>query len=344
MLRLFMEWWCREIFSLLHLPPAAVVPGMGDDVVVEMLPLEAGQSPAVRLMQGHGASLGIAGDFRLDPAGLDRLARMMASAKRPLRGLLRPPPGSVLRKDLNLPIAAEAGLRQVISYEMDRETPFSADEVYWGVEVAERDRTHGRLHVCLSLVPRALLDGVIVPLRAAGLDIAGIAATTGDHPGGVIELPRSEDDRKRQRQRQIARGGMVAAGVILLVTLPFLIQTLAMYSVEARIAKLQPQFAAAEASNDGRPHGPVAQELARVGDALAILSIVTEAIPDHSFLTDFTLKARHVTLIGHSTAATDLLAKVAGHPGLRNTAFAAPVTREAGSGTESFTISLEVAP
>ena len=63
MLRLFMEWWCREIFSLLPLSPAAVVPGMGDDVVVEMLPLEAGQSPAVRLTQGHGASLGIAGDF-----------------------------------------------------------------------------------------------------------------------------------------------------------------------------------------------------------------------------------------------------------------------------------------
>ena len=344
MLRVFTEWWCREIVTLLNLSPAVAAPGVGDDLFVEMLQVETGQSPAVRLTRGRGASLGIAGDFTLDPAGLDRLARMTAAAKRPQRGLLRPPPGSVLRKDLNLPLAAEAELRRVISYEMDRETPFAADEVYWNAVVAERDRTHGRLHVSLSLVPRVLVDGVIVPLLAAGLEIAGIAAATGDDQAGVIDLPRSEHARKQQRQRWMIRGGVVAAGLVLLLTLPFVVQMLAMARVEARIAAMEPQFAEAQARTDGRPHGPIAQELARVGDALAILATVTAAIPDHSYLTDFSLKARRLTLIGHSTAATDLLAAVAGHPGLRNAAFAAPVTREAGSGVESFTISLEAAP
>jgi len=344
MLGMFTEWWCREISSLVRLSPAAVAPGTGHDLVVEMLHVEDGQSPAVRLIRRPAGGLGIAGDFRLDPAGLDRLARMTAAAKRPLRGLLRPPPGSVLHKELNLPLAAEAELRRVVSYEMDRETPFAADEVYWDAVVAERDRTHGRLHVSLSLVPRVLVDGTIVPLRAAGLEIAAIAAAARGDQAGVIDLPRSEDARKQQRQRWIIRGGVVAAGLVLLVTLPFVVQMLAMARVEARITAIEPQFVEAQARTDGRPHGPVAQELARVGDALAILATVTAAIPDHSYLTDFSLKARRLTLIGHSTAATDLLAAVAGHPGLRNAAFAAPVTREAGSGVESFTISLEAAP
>ena len=344
MLRMFTDWWYREIFSLLHLSPRSLARRAGDDVLVEMMHVDVNQVPAVRLAGSRGAGLGISGEFKLDPAGLDRLSRLTVAAGQPLRGLLRPPAGFVLRKELSLPLAAEAELRRVIGYEIDRETPFSAAEVYWDADIAERDRVHGRLHVGLSLVPRALVDGLIAPLRAAGLDILGIEAGMGAKGAVVIDLPRSEEAKRQHRQRGLIRGGVVAAGLVLLVSLPLIVQTVAMARVEARITAMEPLIAAAEARNDGRPHGPVAQELARAGDVLAILARLTDSIPDHSYLTDLSLKARRLTLIGHSTAATDLLSTVAGNAGFRNAAFAAPVTREAGSGMESFTISVEVAP
>lgn len=344
MLRTFAEWWYREFLSLFNRPSGSAMPGVVDHLQLEMLTGDAGQPPSIRISGRQGAGARGAADITLDRNGIDSLVRMAAAAKQPLRGVLRPPAGAVLCKSLNLPGAAEPELRRVIGYEMDRETPFAADEVYWDAAVLERDRSHGRLHVRLSLVPRALVDGVILPLRSAGLEVVGIEVAEGANRLGLIELPRSEAAMRQARQRLLLRGGAVAAGLVLLVSLPFIIQAVSMARVEGRIADLQPQFADAEAQQDGRPRGPIAQELARTGDALAILAQVTEAIPDHGFLTDFSLKARRLTLIGRSTAATDLLAAVAGHPGLRNAAFAAPVTREPGSNVEMFTITLEATP
>ena len=37
----------------------------------------------------------------------------------------------MLAKTVTLPLAAERELEQVLAFEMDRETPFKAEELYW---------------------------------------------------------------------------------------------------------------------------------------------------------------------------------------------------------------------
>src|SRR6516165_809933 len=49
----------------------------------------------------------------------------------------------VLGKTLTLPLAAERELDQVLGFEMDRETPFKAEEIYWNHRIEGSDRQNG---------------------------------------------------------------------------------------------------------------------------------------------------------------------------------------------------------
>ena len=136
---------------------------------------------------------------------------------------------------------------------------------------------------------------------------------------------------------------VVAAG------LPFVQQSAASRAVEARIAALRPavdqadalrrEIAQATGSND-----VIAAERARVGDALGVVATVTAVLPDDTYLTDFQLQGRVLTLTGQSAAAARLIALLAAEPALRNPAFTAPVTRNEPGRAEGFAIRAEVAP
>jgi hypothetical protein len=79
------------------------------------------------------------GRFGLDEPGL-RLARATLGNRRAPVTVLRLPPGLLLERQVTLPLAAEQGLDRVVRYEMDRFTPFTAEEVFWSCAVQRRWR------------------------------------------------------------------------------------------------------------------------------------------------------------------------------------------------------------
>ncbi|MBT8072951.1 MAG: hypothetical protein HKP21_04500, partial [Xanthomonadales bacterium] len=60
----------------------------------------------------------------------------------------------VLHTKVTMPLAAEANLRQALAYEMDRHTPFKAEEVFYNWFNLSRDREAGQLHFELYVTPR----------------------------------------------------------------------------------------------------------------------------------------------------------------------------------------------
>src|SRR5262249_39130228 len=86
-----------------------------------------------------------------------------------LPSVIRLSHANVLSKTLRLPLAAERQLDQVLAFEMDRETPFGADDVYWNCRVLKRDRERKQLLVRLMLMPRAGLSHLLDHLAAAGI-------------------------------------------------------------------------------------------------------------------------------------------------------------------------------
>lgn len=110
-------------------------------------------------------------------AALDPLSAVLAPRVESLpRWLLLPAQGA-LRRQVTLPGAAADRLRDVLRFEIDRQTPFSADEVYFDARPLGR-RGDGMIDAELVVVPRARLDAVLATLtpslRAtlAGVDLA----------------------------------------------------------------------------------------------------------------------------------------------------------------------------
>jgi general secretion pathway protein L len=55
--------------------------------------------------------------------------------------------GKVLRKRLSLPAAAEPNLHQVLAFEMDRQTPFRAADVYFTWQLLGADKGNAQIEI-----------------------------------------------------------------------------------------------------------------------------------------------------------------------------------------------------
>ncbi|MBB6184579.1 general secretion pathway protein L [Oleiagrimonas soli] len=126
------------------------------------------------------------------------------------------PAGAVLRRRLKLPAAATANLRQVVAYEMDRQTPFAADQVYFDPLESTPPKSGDALEVELVATPRQRLEPLLERLREAGIEVDAVDALDGDQRLGANLLP-PEQRRRRVNPRQRLNLALGALFLLLLV-------------------------------------------------------------------------------------------------------------------------------
>jgi general secretion pathway protein L len=337
----FFTWWGDQLRALLPTGLAGAKPLDHDAVLVTL-----GDAPdLVEVALRKRGQTSRLGRFTLDPAGIRTMKQAVAVPGRPNATILRLAADFLLEKQLILPLAAERELDRVLGFEMDRETPFAVDEVYWDATVLERDRRQGRLRVLLSLVPRAPLDDLIRHLSAAGLAPTMLAPILADGSVRPIQLDHSGPRGSGRAVPMLALATAVLA--LIAIALPFTKQALAIRSVDATIATLQPtvdETSRLRRQITGGGGEVVAAERAKLPNALKVLAATTQALPDDTHLTDLSLKNRRLSLIGQSAAAARLLGALAADPTFKDPAFAAPVTKLEANRQEIFSIATEVAP
>ena len=343
----FLTWWATQLASL---APARwrAVSGEAPQrraLVVAVRDLPPSGTPVVEVLARRRGGEDLLGRFVLDAAGLPSLRAIAGTWRAPV--LLQLPPGLLLEQRVTLPLAAEREPERVLSYEMDRLTPFAAADLFWTWALDRRDRPAGRIYLRLSLVPKARLTPLLDALAAAGLRPVALDAPTLD--GGVRRLALAQSRAGWWRRRGLAvAGGACAALAVAVAAVPFVQQSLAANRVEARIADLRPRANQAEALRRSLLDRTAATDVvqaqrARVGDALNVLATLTTLLPDDTYLTELTLRSRALVITGQSAAAARLIAAMAGDPAFLNPAFAAPVTRSDAGHNEGFSIRAEVA-
>ena len=339
LLRDFLWWWARQMRSLL--PGFALPRGRFADAL--LVDVEGAPAPQfVHLSLRRRRREVSLGRFRLDEAG-KRGARA-AIRRHPRRMVLRPDRSAVLERNVVLPLAAERDLSQVLHHEMDRLTPFCADQVFWSASQEHRDAAAERLEVCLTVIPKTLLRPVIALLEAAGLAISAIEAVGTSGSPRLIDL--LAPSRRHRASLAFARG-LVGALAVVAAVMPVITLSLASNAVEARIAALQPQIAQVEALRRRIAGGSagstvIAAERARVGDALQVLATTTELIPDDTVLSDLSLHQGKLSISGQSATAPRLIPALAADPTVGNPSFAAPVTRTPDGKADTFVIRAEL--
>jgi len=344
MIEAFLAWWAQHLLAWLP----ARLRGAGrqpDGLIAEMLPPGAPSGGGLALFARRGGREAALGRFSPGAAGETALRAALAGRRGPL--LVRPAPGALLVRPVELPLAAERELGQVLRYEMDRLTPFSPDDLYWGWEIERRDRARGRLHVLLFLTPKAAIEPALGTLRRAGAKPAALEA-----PGTslLIPLDPARPGQERRRRQMLAIGTSACAALALVaIALPFVLQAAVAHGIERRIAALRPQVDQAQALRQRVANGTaganvLAQQRAATGEALAVLATVTNLLPDDTYLSELTLHGRVLTLSGQSAAAARLIQELSADPTIRDPAFIAPVTRNETARADQFSIRAELAP
>jgi general secretion pathway protein L len=200
--------------------------------------------------------------------------------------------------------------------------------------------------VRLALVPRALVQAIVSGLSQAGLRVVRIE--TGDGGAGrTIRLADGVTGRTWLGPRAESWAwASCAALAVLAVALPFAVQAVALDDIDARIAALRPGVAEAEklrrtiASMLSTAEA-IADARAQVGSPLQAIAVLTEALPDDTYLTLLTARQRKLSISGRSAASARLIGAMAAHGLLQNPSFAAPVLRDETNGGETFSIRAE---
>jgi general secretion pathway protein L len=332
MLAQVLAWWWRQIVALVPVqlrragPPDAII------IAIDDLDQEFGGPDGSIFIRRAGQERFVAA-LRLSRAPAPNPAPGLAAA-------LRLPEGMVLHREVNLPLAAERDLTAVLGFEMDRLTPFQPDEIFWSIAGLRREPGRG-LAMTLLITLRAPLERLLERLAASGLRPAYVEA-----PEGRIAL--SPQSRFAGRNLQSGLLGLSAVLALACLAIPPLRQQLALDTVQAQIAALQPAAREALAlrrqldiADSGESAIAAAQ---RSGDALQTIAALTAALPDGTYLTDLTLKSGGLTFDGSSTNAARLIAILAGVPGFNDPRFVAPVTRAIDGQADLFSIRLTLAP
>ena len=343
MLGAFLGWWTARLTELLParlragtLPPDALLVSLRAD----------GEADFALRRRGREAPLG---RFALDPAALGSLPA--ALRRRPRRVLLRPAPGTLLEREVVLPLAAQHDPAGVLRYELDRLTPFAPEEVFWTWRQDSRDAARNALRLRLSLLPKAPLQAPLAALRRAGLAPAALEALAAG--GAPRAIPLGEAAAPSPRREAWRRRGLAAAGAtcaalgIAAIALPFALQSLSLAAAERQIEALRPRVAEAEALRRRMAEAKGGQdafaaERARVGNALQAIAALTDILPDDTWLTELTLRQRRLGMAGRSAGAARLIGLLSADPTIGDAAFAAPVTRAEQGGGDAFSIRAEL--
>ena len=113
------------------------------------------------------------------------------------------PDNLVLKRSINMPLAAERELKQAIRFDLDRQTPFNPDEVFFDYQVMERKPDAGQMDIELVVVPKASLEPQLSALSQAGLGVHRIdlQPSSGRISGvGYNLLPYEQRARRANRR------------------------------------------------------------------------------------------------------------------------------------------------
>lgn len=343
----FLRWWAGELREML---PARLKAGV-----------QHARRRLVMQLSGHELALLIheAGAMHeLDVVSLEEDSRLLQQRLGKLlndrelaevsRDLLLPE-DRVLSKEVILPLAAEANLKQALAFEMDRQTPFRAEDVFFDYLVTHRDKEHGQLRVQLLVTPRQPLLKEIEQLEPLGMAPSGVDVVVGGEPRGINLLPLE------MRQRVVnsrVRLNLILAGAAVLLLALIMAQSLWLRQhqiAEVQLAidqvrseALQVQQIRKRIEDASEAAGFLNDRRAASVPTVKVLNEVTRILPDDTYLDRLLIDTDSVQLQGKSQNAQQLIELVNESPMFSDAAFRGPTRLDSRTQKEMFDINAKL--
>jgi len=345
----FFSWWGRELLACLPERWRKVLAERSETLLLEQ------RDEEIVVWREHGAGIREYARIRreLPPeAQAAEFRRLREAIGDPMvRTVFCIPSKRVLTRTLGLPAAAEDNLRQVLSFEMDRQTPFKADQVYFDSRVVGHDASGRNVQVDLVLIPRAQLDQELGALPV-GAELDGVDTWVGDPGQGRrnANLLPQERRAKRRNLRLPLNLGLAALAVVLLVVC--MDESLANRAAAVEAMRAEVEQAGERAKQVTELRKTLADSISganflterkrKAPLTVALIDDLTERLPEDTYLERLQIENKQVQLQGQGQEAARLIALLAASPCLGNPGFQGQVQPDARTGKERFQINADM--
>jgi general secretion pathway protein L len=346
----FFAWWGDQLLACLPERWRRLLSERSESLLLDLAPGE------LRVWREKGDKVAeFARISRDQPAEAQaaEFGRLRAGIDDPaLRTVFMIPPGRVLTRVLSLPAAAEENLRQVLAFEMDRQTPFKADQVYFDARVVGHDASGRSAQVELVLIPRAQLDQELgaLPVGAAALDgVDSWRAEPGNGRRHANLLPADRRARRRNMRLPLNLGLAALAVVLLVVNMD---ESIANRSAALEAMRVEVEQANTQARQVAALKKTLAESIAganflterkrREPLTVALINDLTVRIPEDTYLERLQIENGQVQLQGQANEAARLIALLGESPCLGNPGFQGQVQPDARTGKERFQITADL--
>jgi general secretion pathway protein L len=253
-----------------------------------------------------------------------------------------------LQKIIELPLAAEENLREVLSFEMDKYTPFREDQVCFDYALMARLPKREKIRIHLSVVPKRIIDPIIARLQQENIPLHAIRVAPYQKlkaSARINLLPdRLVPEEKGQGKREL-QWLSVITGVLFLIaiSLPvlqsyrhwqFTQQAMASVSEESRQAvnlrdKIDARLDKFQFLLDKKEDKFT---------TLKVLSELTQRLPEGAWLSFFSQQDQKISLQGETVSTAGLVSFLDESPLFENVMFQSAITRNQKTGFERFHI------
>ena len=260
------------------------------------------------------------------------------------------------RRELEMPLAVQDRLQQVLGYELDRLTPLRPSELYYDFRVRQRNLSAGTCTVELAAAPRMRVDPMLEEAKRRNINVTRmlLAPSDVDTPLDLLKTAQASADESNKSRGWITPAliGLCAALAIMLVALP-------LWQMRQHILALQPIEAAAK--TDAQIASVVQQQLEKqIGEynlplarkhgaplMMQLLDDLSKRLPDDTWAQSVEIrsvpnqKGKEVVLQGETGSGGKILQIVQESPLIKDPAFKATMTRVAPN-AERFHIAGEI--
>ena len=259
-----------------------------------------------------------------------------------------------IQKELSLPIATKENIDQVVAYELDRYTPFKADQVYFAVKrFPKQSKEVEQFKIQLVLTTKETLDDLYTTVKAMGIE-----PMIADYEGVFNNFEYNNEtynllpDRLRAKVAklpQIIHSTLISLVFLLLtavIVMPVWFEYQAVEALTKKVQKLEKEAKKTKALQ--QEMSAMVEETQQLIDekkstpsVLVMLSTLSVLMKDDTWLAYLQYTDRQLQIQGESPAASMLIAVLEDSNEFSNAVFVSPVTQDSLSKQEHFQITVE---
>jgi general secretion pathway protein L len=347
---MFLHWWKHELSFLV---PEKIKQLFNDSQGFIIIKAQNNQLILSYQLDGQVEQLAT---LERDQSAIDRYQDLLASDERLSKAkvILRLSRQDAIQRELALPLAAKENLEQVVAYELDRYTPFSANQVYFAVKrLPKLSNRAEKIKVSVVLTTRQILNELY-----DYLDVLGISPILVDYDGVDNDIENSRDtynllpEQFRPKVAKIPRIihatliGLVFLLLAVVIIMPVWSESQIVDELSVKVQKLEKEankIKALQVETDAMKEETqqVLNEKNATYPVLTMLNTLSTLMKDDTWLAYLQYTEGHLQMQGESPAASTLIAVLEESEVFSNVVFVSPVTQDSVNKQEHFQIKVD---